>query len=364
MTHRSLISALLCMVFALSFVACNPNTPVNPYNPQDHPEDSLLTNWEKCMKYVKPGIYQGLSDEELKTGTNMGFDDVLLAVCEDGSSFYIKHISGGTVIPTIVAFDGDLTFYEFDAKRGNEGYEYNKKITKYSKEKLTTYTNLYMDINTQLRFWAQNFGFDGLFYNGTMIDKYFRRIDDAKNFNSTFEKMFNYTKHEGSFVPADDFFVYEHTIYGDGWHNELYPASMNDAHWVVPYTGNGTVERFSVYRQRNWAYDSRWYLFYGPCDYELVFKVSCDVACDREAAIAEYDLIKGMTDRYNYISPYNDVISDYVVSFEAWSNDEGMNMEGYKGYINPYYKMLWQTPISTIVYPLTIDFEVTWTTYV
>ena len=314
------------------------------------------------MKHIKPGIYRGMTDEELNTGTNMGFDDVLLAVCEDGSSFYIQHISSGTVIPTIVAFDGKLTFYEFDAGRAKEGYEYNKKITQYSKDKLTTLTNIYMDIETQLKFWAQNFGFDDYFYKGTMIDKYFRRIDDAKNFNSTFETMFNLTKHEGEFVAADNFFVYEHTIYGDGWHNELYPSSMNDARWVVPYNGNGKIERFSVYRQRNWGYDSRWYMFYSPCNWELVFKVSCDVACDKDAALSEQALISNMSDRYNYV--YSNVVSDYIVSFEAWSNDEGMDMDGYRGYIYPSYKVYWPAPVGTVIYPMVIDFEVCWMTYV
>ena len=373
--------ALMCLAVVAMFTACNekktndpedqttqndPSNPSDPSNPGGGGnDDPNMTNWEKCIKNVKPGIYQGKTDEELGL-SNMGYDKVILAVCEDGSAFYVQNATSGEGVAAIAPFtvyDGKLTFYNVKAEKESGEYHYDRQIITCSKDPLTTLGNVTYDIKQQLKLFATKFGFDDYIYKGTMIEKYFRRIDDAKDMTTTFQKVFNLVKHDGDFVALNNFFTYDHTIYGDGWHNELYPSSsMNAARWVVPYEGNGTIERFTVRRQRNWGYDAKWYLFYGPCNYELVTYVECDVACDKDAAVAEYNLIKGMNDRYTDV--INDAVNDYFVWFEADSDDDDLDLSGYSGYIRPTYKVQRNAPVGSVNYPMTIIFGVAWITFV
>ena len=367
---KKLLFALTCLAMLVSVPACKPkNEPQNPNDNWDNPyanvDDSLLTSWEKCRKHVRPGIYQGLTDEELNTGTNMGYDKVILAVCEDGSAFYCK-LSEGSVIAPITCYDGNLTFTKVTGSEPTTGnYQYDKDITVCSREALTIGTHKTYDIATQLELWASTyFGFDKYFYQGTMIEKYFRRIDDAPNFNATYEKVFKRAIKKGGYVPFNDLFTASHTIYGDGWHNELYPESMNTQRWVVPYDGNDRIERFAVYRQRNWGYDSRWYMFYSPCNWELVTWVECDVACDSEEALRWKAKITAMTDRYNEVSSSKTAETEYVIGYGFDTNDEDVDLDGYKGYIRPTYEMQWMKNVNTWIYGMSIKFGVAWTTYV
>lgn len=358
----------LCMS-AVMFVACDPNNPSNPGNPTeqwDPAEDAGLSQWEICIKHIKPGIYQGLTDKELNAGMNMGYDKTILAICEDGSAFYVDLDKGGVIAP-ITCYDGDLTFTNVSASEPKIGqYEYDKDIIVCSREKLTTLNNIRMDIGTQLNEFAILFGFDTYFYKGTMIGKYFRKIDDAKDFKSTYEKVFKLAIKKGDYVPYEDLFTANHTIYGDGWHNELYPSDMNTQRWVVPYDGDGKIERFNVHRQRNWGYsDGRWHMFYGPCSYELVESVECDVACERDEALRWHNKITDMKDRYTYTLSSKTGISEYFVGYGYFTNDEGCDTEGWKGYVTPYYEMEWMPKVgSSVIYPMNIKFGVEWVTYV
>ena len=373
---QKLLFTLTCIAGAFLLAACNPNKPNNPdnpnvpYNPEDHPEDASLSNWEKCLKYIQPGIYQGLTDEELQTGgMNMGYNNVILAICEDGTSFYVSNITNGTVIAPFTAFDGKLTFYNYGATKNDKGeFLYNKEIKTYSVDKLTSIGNATRDINSQLKLWAVNFGFDDYFYKGTMIQKYFRRIGEAKDFNSTYEKIFNLAKHQGAFTAEQDYFVTSHTIYGAGWHNELYPSDLNAKNWVIPYDGEGKIERFAVYRQRNWAYDDRWYLFYGPCNYGLVTWVECDVICDSDEAIRWYNKVATEA-KYNRTNPnktgiypsYNDPEVISTVGYGYYSTGDDLDLSGYEGYICPTYEMIWLGGYNNF---MTMKFGVEWVTYV
>ena len=360
---------LLALFASFAFVACNQNHPSNPGNPTepwDPAEDEGLSQWESCLKHIKPGIYQGMTDEELGAGMNMGYDKNILAICEDGSAFYMD-IKEGSVIAPFTCYDGKLTFTQVSASEPKkEVFNYDKRIKTYSKEPLNTLNNKLMDIETQLTQFAALFGFEKYFYKGTMIGKYYKKIDDAKDFKSTYEKIFQLAMKKGEYVEYNDLFTAEHVIYGDGWHNELYPSAMNSQRWVVPYDGTAKIERFAVYRQRDWGYNGKWYLFYGPCDYELVTWVECDVDCDKAEAIRWKNKITDMHDRYNYTVPGETVETDYVVGYGYDSNDDGLNLgeQGYKGYIRPTYDMEWIVPLSNNPYPMTIKFGVAWTTYV
>ena len=367
---KKILTALMCIAVGLFWTACDPNNPGNPGNPTnpiDPSEDAGLDQWQRVLKHIKPGIYRGLSDEELNAGMSMGYDKCVLAVCGDGTGFYIKDIETSNPIPEIIAYDNDLTFYTISSSEPQIGvYNYDKKITVYSREQLEGLSTSMCDIAKQRQFYAINFGFSE-YQTGTMIGNCFRKIDDAPDFKTAYEKIFNYVMTKGEYVPFENLFIYEHTIFGNGWHSELYPSDMDAKSWVIPYRGKGKIERFSVYRQRNWTYDPKWYMFYGPCNYELVTYVECDLICEEADAIEWFNKVTAEA-KYNYVyenqtgivKSWNNEDEVVSVGYNYSCTDEGMDLEGYNGYVHPFYEMLWEAYFKQ----MTIKFGVGWVTFV
>ena len=385
---KKFLFALMCLAALTIVPACDPNPPIvdpenpenpekpdkpdNPDNPNNPDDDKDLTPWQKCLKHVKPGIYKGVSDEEAGLGMNMGYDQNILAITEDGYSFVVD-LDGGSVVAPFTIYDGDLTFIKVTASEPKTGvYEHDKEITTYAKEQLQSLSFKMCDIEKQVQFWAIEFGFSN-YQTGTMIDNYFRKIDDAPDFQTTYQKIFNLAKKKGEYVAYDDLFTTVHTVYGDGWHNEFYPDDMNSKRWVVPYDGDGTIERFAVYRQRGWSEVGNRYVFYAPCNWENVTYVECDVICEEADAISWFDKITAMTDRYNAVDQnstgiiyqFNDPSKVSSVGYHYYSNDEDNSVpDGYKGYVHPEYNMQWMAPYGTFITPMSIKFGVSYVTYV
>lgn len=422
MKTSNFLTALLCLAMLALAPACNTNPPEqgtepgentetpgnnngnngnNNENPYSNTDDSELTNWQKCLKHVAPGIYQGLPDQ-IYFGMEMDYEKQILAVCADGSAFVIDDITDGDVIAPFTAFDGNLTFHEISAKNDSKlGLIYDDKVTVYSKEKLESFGNAAASwIDAQLKIFAGFFGFDDYLYKGTLIEKYFKKIDEAPDFNTTYEKIFNLAKKQGGFVAMNDLFHPVYTIYNDGWHSELYPEDMNTKRWVVPYDGTGKIERFCVKRQRGWEGGGKRFIFYGPCDWGNVTYVECDVVCEYAGAKYWFDKITAMNDRYNKVYEPNtlcvdgdyDLLGDgsYVVKMttagyqyysEPESDDNGHHYgydadgvrrqftddnEGFGtgGYVHPEYKMSWLKPTASYITPMTIVFSVNYVTWV
>lgn len=422
MKTSNFLTALLCLAMLALAPACNTNPPEqgtepgentetpgnnngnngnNNENPNSNTDDSKLTNWQKCLKHVAPGIYQGLPDQ-IFFGMEMDYEKQILAVCADGSAFYIKDITDGDVIAPFTAFDGNLTFHDISAKNDSKlGLIYDDNVTVFSKEKLESLNNAAASwIDVQLTVFAGYFGFDDYFYKGTMIENYFKKIDEAPDFNTTYEKIFNLAKKQGGFVAMNDLFHPVYTIYNDGWHSELYPEDMNTKRWVVPYDGTGKIERFCVKRQRGWEGGGKRFIFYGPCDWGNVTYVECDVVCEYAGAKYWFDKITAMNDRYNKVYEPNTLCVDgdydlfgdgsYVVKmttagYQYYSEPEsddnghhyGYDAEGVRrqftddnegfgtgGYVHPEYKMNWLKPAAGYITPMTIVFSVNYVTWV
>ncbi|MBR1809493.1 MAG: hypothetical protein IJ776_08935 [Paludibacteraceae bacterium] len=421
---RKLSIALLCISMLAFVPACNPVEPEqqgteqgengngnsngnengngnqnNQGNEGNTNEDEGLTNWQKCLKHVAPGIYQGLPDQ-IYFGMEMDYQNEILAICADGSAFVIEDLTEGDVIAPITAYDGNLTFHEITAQNDSKrGLIYDDVVTVYSKDKLVSFGNTAGWIDAQLTLFAGFFGFDDYFYQGKMIETYFKKIDEATDFNSTYEKIFNLAKKQGSFVALNDLFHPTYTIYNDGWHSELYPEDMNTKRWVVPYDGTGKIERFCVKCQRGWEGGGKRFIFYGPCNWENVTYVECDVVCEYDQAKYWFDKITAMTDRYNKVyEPKTlcvdgeyDLLGDgsYMVNIttagyqyysEPESDDEGHHY-GYdadgvrrrftddeedfgSGYVHPEYKMQWTKPSYDLITPMSIEFSVNYVTWV
>ena len=415
--------ALLCISMLAFVPACTPfeDTPDTPEeqnsngngngnengngngngNQTNTDDDKDLTNWQKVLKHVEPGIYQGLPDQ-IYFGMEMNYEKEILAVCADGSAFYIGDLTKGDVIAPFTAYDGNLTFHEISAKNDSKrGLIYDDIVTVYSKEQLESFNNAVASyIENQLKVFAGYFGFDDYFYKGTMIDTYFKKIDEATDFNSTYEKIFNLAKKQGNFVPINDLFHPIYTIYNDGWHSELYPEDMNTKRWVVPYDGTGKIERFCVKRQRGWEGGGKRFIFYGPCNWENVTYVECDVVCEFAGAKYWFDKITAMSDRYNRVyEPKTlcvdgeyDLLGDgsYMIQLttagyqyysEPESDDKGNNYGydangvrrpftdeengfGTGGYVHPEYKMDWTKQAYDLITPMTIVFSVDYVTWV
>ena len=299
-----------------------------------------------------------------------------------------------------VRLDGNLTFHEITAKNDSKlGLLYDDVVNVYSKDQLESFGNTAGWVDAQLKLFAGFFGFDDYFYKGTMIEKYFKKIDEATDFNSTYEKIFNLARKQGGFVAIDDLFHPVYTIYNDGWHSELYPEDMNTKRWVVPYDGTGKIERFCVKRQRGWEGGGKRFIFYGPCNWENVTYVECDVVCEYAGAKYWFDKITAMSDRYNKVYEPNtlcvdgeyDLLGDgsYMVNittagYQYYSEPEsdgnghryGYDANGARvqftsdeedfgsGYVYPEYKMDWTKSAATFITPMKIVFGVNYVTWV
>ncbi len=418
MRTSKLLLTLMCLAMLALVPACTPNPPEEGTNTGNNTEtpgennqdnqgnqnntdddDKDLSNWQKVLKHVEPGIYQGLPDQ-IYFGMKMDYENEILAVCADGSAFVIEDLTEGDVIAPITAFDGNLTFHQITAEDDKKlGLLYNDVVNVYSKDQLESFGNTAGWVDAQLKLFAGFFGFDDYFYKGTMIEKYFKKIDEATDFNSTYEKIFNLARKQGGFVAIDDLFHPVYTIYNDGWHSELYPEDMNTKRWVVPYDGTGKIERFCVKRQRGWEGGGKRFIFYGPCNWENVTYVECDVVCEYAGAKYWFDKITAMSDRYNKVYEPNtlcvdgeyDLLGDgsYMVNittagYQYYSEPEsdgnghryGYDANGARvqftsdeedfgsGYVYPEYKMDWTKSAATFITPMKIVFGVNYVTWV
>ena len=376
----------------------DPSNPSDPSDPQNSDEDKNLSKWEKVLKYVEPGVYQGKVVDLGELWGTVDRTNEILVLTAKGEAIIIRDKNQSGPFPAIQTYDGKLTVE--DLTSGFDGGEprYNRKIAVHSKEQLKSAANMYAHIGYwQNTIFATAF-FDGVFVDETKFLTFYEKKYDAPDFNTAYQNVFKIIG-TSPIKPADMFLV-EHTIYDDGWHNDMYPADMNDKRWVVPYDGKGTIERITVYRQRGWSDYGHHFVFYGPCAWDNIFKVECDVVdCDWDGAKQWYDRITAMTDRYNKVNTnytscvngdvdlYGDgskIVNMQTAQYDYYSepradedghhygNDasgvehqftEKQEDFGIGGWVTPHYQMIW-TPNYGFVTPMVVTFNIDYTTWI
>lgn len=330
--------ALSCAGLLLAASSCTLTDILN----FDYDINDPWGSWEK----IDPGIYECIDDSFGKGAVIAKGTDNSLIECNTDTS--------APVPAKFAAFDGTDTVYDFSYGE-YDGNKYLKcTISKMSKERGGTIATAMTDIESTKKLWgARCSGIASFPSKYRKVHKGGKFIDNYKWMCQKYQSL--------PYKAPEDQLVSSYTEYGTKWSNARYPAAMDAQGWVIPYTGNGKFEWQEVCNQVGWNGVGKRKVFYaGSCIWGLTTYVKACVSGLTYEDAAEY------VAKVKSQGHYNDIKEDTadgskLISFEAYSNDDAENTEGYSGYICPGYKILYSDLLTPT---LTIEFSVCYTTFV
>lgn len=335
---KRLFVALSCAGLLAVASSCNLTDLLN----FDYDINDPWGSWER----MEPGIYECIDD-------SFGKGDVI-AKGTDNSLIECNTDTSAPIPADFAAFDGTDKVYEF----GYGEYDGNKylhcTISKMSKERGATVVTAMTDIESTKKLWGARCSSIASFPS-----KY-KKVHKGGSFMENYKWMCQQYQ-SLPFKAPEDQLVISYKEYGTKWSSERYPSAMDSEAWVIPYTGGGKFEYQEICRQMGWDGVGRRKVFYsGKCIWGQVDYVKACVSGLTYEEAAEY------VAKVRTMAHYNKIIEDAadgsrMISFEVISDDEGMNMEGFAGYVYPGYKIVYNNLLTPT---LTIEFSVCYMTYV
>jgi len=313
---------------------------------QDGTADDLqseIDKWLKGDKYesAEPGIYVNSEGELVAKGT-------------DGSVFMIDDTS--QFLSTLAmycepfypagfqAWDGKSSIYSFsmDYYNDNDG----NAFTSHYEDTIGTVvvaeypaSGLYSIDAVKLEFTMPFMSFDD--YN---------KIAEAGDFETTYKTIAKMLQKAGPIVvPAD--MIQKYTKFDCQWLSDRYPAAMEQAKYVIPYTGSGNIKYMRVDREFEGGKTSDGYVWLYPCDVDDVVEIEVvieNVSKEDAAAYIQKVKTEGV---YSQFNENNDIFTANSDNYY----DEGVHgpaPEGTNGFVFPTYSVLYVNGNLIIKYTL------------
>ena len=314
---------------------------------QDGTADDLqseIDKWLKGDKYesAEPGIYVNSERELVAKGT-------------DGSVFIVPDTAdfSDVVAPGVKPFyptgfkawDGQMSIYEFtmDCYNDNDGnwltasYQDTVgtvRVGEYASSGILTSIDL---VKTEFTLPFASF------------DDY-TKIAEAGDFVTTYKAIATMLQKAGPIVaPAD--MVQKYTKYACQWLSDRYPAAMEQAKYVIPYTGSGNIQYMRVDREFEGGKTPDGYVWLYPCDVDDVVEIEVLIEnVSKEDADAYIQKVK-TEGVYSQFNESNDIFTANSDNYY----DEGVHgpaPEGTKGFVFPTYSVLYVNGNLFIKYTL------------
>ena len=313
---------------------------------QDGTADDMqsgIDKWLKSDKYesAEPGIYVNSERELVAKGT-------------DGSVFMIDDTS--QFLSTLAmycepfypagfqAWDGKSSIYSFsmDYYNDNDG----NAFTSHYEDTIGTVvvaeypaSGLYSIDAVKLEFTMPFMSFDD--YN---------KIAEAGDFETTYKTIAKMLQKAGPIVvPAD--MIQKYTKFDCQWLSDRYPAAMEQAKYVIPYTGSGNIKYMRVDREFEGGKTSDGYVWLYPCDVDDVVEIEVvieNVSKEDAAAYIQKVKTEGV---YSQFNENNDI---FTANSDNYYDEDvhGPAPEGTKGFVFPTYSVLYVNGNLIIKYTL------------
>lgn len=304
---------------------------------------SEIDKWLKGDKYesAEPGIYVNSERELVAKGT-------------DGSVFMIDDTS--QFLSTLAmycepfypagfqAWDGKSSIYSFsmDYYNDNDG----NAFTSHYEDTIGTVvvaeypaSGLYSIDAVKLEFTMPFMSFDD--YN---------KIAEAGDFETTYKTIAKMLQKAGPIVvPAD--MIQKYTKFDCQWLSDRYPAAMEQAKYVIPYTGSGNIKYMRVDREFEGGKTSDGYVWLYPCDVDDVVEIEVvieNVSKEDAAAYIQKVKTEGV---YSQFNENNDI---FTANSDNYYDEDvhGPAPEGTKGFVFPTYSVLYVNGNLIIKYTL------------
>lgn len=304
---------------------------------------SEIDKWLKGDKYesAEPGIYVNSEGELVAKGT-------------DGSVFMIDDTS--QFLSTLAmycepfypagfqAWDGKSSIYSFsmDYYNDNDG----NAFTSHYEDTIGTVvvaeypaSGLYSIDAVKLEFTMPFMSFDD--YN---------KIAEAGDFETTYKTIAKMLQKAGPIVvPAD--MIQKYTKFDCQWLSDRYPAAMEQAKYVIPYTGSGNIKYMRVDREFEGGKTSDGYVWLYPCDVDDVVEIEVvieNVSKEDAAAYIQKVKTEGV---YSQFNENNDI---FTANSDNYYDEDvhGPAPEGTKGFVFPTYSVLYVNGSLIIKYTL------------
>ncbi len=304
---------------------------------------SEIDKWLKGDKYesAEPGIYVNSEGELVAKGT-------------DGSVFMIDDTS--QFLSTLAmycepfypagfqAWDGKSSIYSFsmDYYNDNDG----NAFTSHYEDTIGTVvvaeypaSGLYSIDAVKLEFTMPFMSFDD--YN---------KIAEAGDFETTYKTIAKMLQKAGPIVvPAD--MIQKYTKFDCQWLSDRYPAAMEQAKYVIPYTGSGNIKYMRVDREFEGGKTSNGYVWLYPCDVDDVVEIEVvieNVSKEDAAAYIQKVKTEGV---YSQFNENNDI---FTANSDNYYDEDvhGPAPEGTKGFVFPTYSVLYVNGNLIIKYTL------------
>lgn len=304
---------------------------------------SEIDKWLKGDKYesAEPGIYVNSERKLVAKGT-------------DGSVFMIDDTS--QFLSTLAmycepfypagfqAWDGKSSIYSFsmDYYNDNDG----NAFTSHYEDTIGTVvvaeypaSGLYSIDAVKLEFTMPFMSFDD--YN---------KIAEAGDFETTYKTIAKMLQKAGPIVvPAD--MIQKYTKFDCQWLSDRYPAAMEQAKYVIPYTGSGNIKYMRVDREFEGGKTSNGYVWLYPCDVDDVVEIEVvieNVSKEDAAAYIQKVKTEGV---YSQFNENNDI---FTANSDNYYDEDvhGPAPEGTKGFVFPTYSVLYVNGNLFIKYTL------------
>lgn len=304
---------------------------------------SEIDKWLKGDKYesAEPGIYVNSEGELVAKGT-------------DGSVFMIDDTS--QFLSTLAmycepfypagfqAWDGKSSIYSFsmDYYNDNDG----NAFTSHYEDTIGTVvvaeypaSGLYSIDAVKLEFTMPFMSFDD--YN---------KIAEAGDFETTYKTIAKMLQKAGPIVvPAD--MIQKYTKFDCQWLSDRYPAAMEQAKYVIPYTGSGNIKYMRVDREFEGGKTPDGYVWLYPCDVDDVVEIEVvieNVSKEDAAAYIQKVKTEGV---YSQFNENNDI---FTANSDNYYDEDvhGPAPEGTKGFVFPTYSVLYVNGNLFIKYTL------------
>ena len=178
----------------------------------------------------------------------------------------------------------------------------------------------------------------------------YNKIAEAGDFETTYKTIAKMLQKAGPIVvPAD--MIQKYTKFDCQWLSDRYPAAMEQAKYVIPYTGSGNIKYMRVDREFEGGKTPNGYVWLYPCNVDDVVEIEVvieNVSKEDAAAYIQKVKTEGV---YSQFNENNDI---FTANSDNYYDEDvhGPAPEGTKGFVFPTYSVLYVNGNLIIKYTL------------